>query len=240
MALPDSGSRDAFVIPEPPDAGEVEPAREAIYIHTGDTLYSWDPADNAKTAIGTFHTRDREVTNVVDIAIDLDGTMFGGTTEREIFRIDPETALCTYLSTYDDILHGLTFLSDGRLVVAGRRVAIVDPMSARVLDELVGEGRFETSGDIIGLPDGKLYWTVRGARDEGDQLVRIDPANGNASLLGGGPVAGLYGLGFAYGELYGFSRDGVVVELNQRTGDVLDTRTLEGRWYGATTNPVLW
>lgn len=233
--VPDAGFPDAEV----PDSG-TEPATEPVYIHTGDQLYSYDPMTNRAALIGSFRTNRGTIASVVDIAIDLNGRMYGGTIEKEIYQIDPANASCTYLATYDDILHGMTFISDGRLVVAGLRVATVDPRTGRVLEELVPEGTYETSGDIIGLPDGKLYWSVRGELGDGDRLVKIDPANGRATLLGQGNVAGLYGLGYAYGELYGFSRDGVSVKLDQLNGASSEERSLQGRWFGATTNPVLW
>jgi hypothetical protein len=246
METPDAGMTVVMPPPpppmDPPDAGEpvIPPAREPVYINTGDTLYSYDPETDRATVIGAFRSNQGAITGMVDIAIDLSGRMYGGTTEQEIFRIDPDTARATHLARYDDILHGLTFLSDGRLVVAGRRVTIVDPLTGRTEEELVGEGVYETSGDIIGLPDGKLYWSVRGGRGEPDLLVRIDPRTSRTEELGATGVEAIYGLGFADSVLYGFLRDGARVALDQRNGRALSEEPLEGRWYGATTNPVLW
>ena len=232
---PDAG----MVITEPPDAG-VPVASEPVYLNTGETLYAFDPSTGRASSRGNFASDRGEVTGMVDIAIDLQGHMYGGTTERELFQIDPTNAHCTLLASYSDILHGLTFLSDGRLVVAGHAVAIVDPETGRTLDTLVPEGEYETSGDIIGLPDGKLYWSVRGERDQPDDIVRIDPQTKRTEVLGSTGVVAIYGLGYADQVLYGFLRDGERVELDQRSGRAIDERPLSGRWYGATTNPVLW
>lgn len=233
----DSGAPDALVAP---DAAEPEPATEPVYINTGDSLYSYDPNTNRATAIGSFRQGNEPITGMVDIAIDLSGRMYGGTTERELFRIDPTDATCRFIATHDDLLHGLTFVSDGRLVVAGRRVSTVDPRTGARIEELVPEGVYETSGDIIGLPDGKLYWSVRGDAREGDGLVQIDPDTGDTRYQGQGAVPAIYGLGYAYGVLYGFGRDGVAVTIDRNSGQVVDEKVLDGRWYGATTNPVLW
>lgn len=248
---PDASETEA-PLPPPVDAGAtidagpsvplVEPATEPVYIHTGDTLYSYDPSSNRAGVIGMFRSGSRAITSMVDIAIDLGGRMYGGTREQEIFLIDPETARCTFLSGYADKLHGLTFLPDGRLVVAGDRVSIMDPWTGDMLLELVPMGTYATSGDIIGLPDGQLYWTVRRDWDqnEGDGLVRIDPRTGTTTWLGDGSVNRIFGLGYAANILYGFSSNGVAVVLDRQSGSVMEAQRLDGRWWGATTNPVLW
>ncbi len=235
--FPDAGFPDAGF----PDAGEPPPAAELVYIHTGDTLSAFDPLDGTVTRIGAFRDSNGPIERMVDIAIDLDGRMFGGTSERKIVQIDPSNGFCTERFTFDDTLHGMTFVSDGRLVVAGERVTIVDVDSGRALSELSGARRYETSGDVVGLPDGMLYWTVRNSTPEdGDGVVRLDPNTGRTTWLGAARISKLYGLGYANGELLGFSDEGMVVRLDATTGRVLDVSTLEGRWWGATTNPVRW
>ena len=228
-----------------PDAAEPPPAVEPVYIHTGSTLYGYLPGDNRAVEIGDFHTDQGEPPEMVDTAIDLEGKMYGGSRDERVFIVDPETAFCRFLFDFDDELNGLTFLADGRLVVAGERVSILDPRSGEVLDEIVTAQRYETSGDIVGLPDGKLYWTVRNRRDNGqtlsgDGVVRIDPVTHELRWLGVANIDRIYGLGYAEGMLLGFSSTGFVVTLNPGSGDVVDQQPLDGTWWGATTNPVRW
>lgn len=245
---PDAGSSaaDADVDPEdagsPPDAIDPLVATEPVYLHTNRRLYSYDPMSNVATRIGNFHTESGSLADMVDIAINLDGYIFGGTANADIFRVDPRDGSCRYVTTSDMSLTGMTFLSDGRLVAAGEGVAIIDLESGFITEELVGsrEHDYRTSGDIIGLPDGALYWAVEGQIGEGDGLVRIDPQTDEVRFLGSGSVSALYGLGYAYGTLYGFSPEGIVAILDTTTGTVVEQRPLEGRWFGATTNPVLW
>ena len=71
---------------------------------------------------------------------------------------------------------------------------------------------FETSGDLVGLPDGYLYWTVVG--DESDQLVRLDPNSGLFAPVGSLGYDQLYGLGYDEGELFGFSASGLIVAIS--------------------------
>ena len=91
-----------------PDA-ELPPmrAREPIYIHTGNTLFSYSPDTNEATAIGDFHDRNGPIEGVVDIAIDLDGRMFGGTRDKKIYFIDATSGFCEYRFDFDDILRYL-------------------------------------------------------------------------------------------------------------------------------------
>ncbi len=233
---------DAEIFPdaETPDSG-IAPATEPIYVHTGAILHSYDPANETATPIGAFRSADGPVTNMVDMAIDTGGQMFGGTLDKWVVRIDPQTARVEPLFEFDDILHGMTFLSDGRLVIAGERVSMVDPVTGRVISELVPGSDWVTSGDVVGLPDGKLYWTVRGANaGDPDDLIRIDPRTGAASKLGSAGIDRIFGLGYANHLLYGFSSGGRVVVLDPDTGAAGPSVLLEGSWWGATTNPVRW
>ncbi|MBI2375368.1 MAG: hypothetical protein HYV07_15340 [Deltaproteobacteria bacterium] len=223
------------------DTGALPPAPDPIYVHTGAILYSYDPETNTTTPVGAFRDDTGPVENMVDMAIDREGQMYGGTLEKKVVRIDPRTARVQPLFDFDDILHGMTFVSDGSLVIAGQRVTLVDPQSGRVNSELVPGSDWVTSGDVVGLPDGKLYWTVKGAgAGAPDDLVRIDPTTGDAARLGSAGVEKIFGLGYARGSLYGFSSGGRVVVLDSTTGASKEVRRLDGVWWGATTNPVRW
>lgn len=233
-AAEDTGdTADTVIVPDTGDTGEV--ATEAVYINTDTTLYSFDPSTGVATRIGDFlEGRDPVPGGMTDIAISLDGIMYGGSFEA-LYRINPSTGECTFVATLNDTMTGLTFVSDGRLVGAGDAVSFVDTRTGR-LTTLVPTGEYSTSGDIIGLPDGMLYWTVTG----GDQLVQVDPDSGDTRRRGTIGVSAIYGLGYAYGELYGFTSAGEIVTIDPTTGRPGSTDTLAGRWWGATTNPVLW
>jgi hypothetical protein len=261
---PDSGVHpDAEV--EPTDAGFVDvgfvdastpvtdagvpPADEPVYIQTGTTLYSYDPSINQAVRVGDFRDQSGVIDLMVDIAIDRNGTMYGGVSEHvgngvfenRIYLVNPETAFCTFLYDFDDRLNGMSFLDDGRLVIAGERVTVIDPNSGQALVTWPSTDQYVTSGDVVGLPDGNLYWTVKGENDgDADRVVRIDPSTGSTAVIGDASVESIFGLGYAEGILYGFTSRGQVVTLDPTSGAVLALRDLSGRWYGATTNPVLW
>lgn len=238
LGLPDSG---------PPDTGAPPPATESIYIHTGDTLYSYDPQAHRAVRIGVFATRSGPIEDpMVDIAIDALGRMYGGSgasrDPKRVYRVDPATADCEFLFEVDDNLNGLAFDGDGRLVAAGESLRVVDPASGRTVLTFEEAGsRYTTSGDVVGLPDGNIYWTVRGPDwGDPDRLVRLDPRSGRPTLLGTLSRNNLFGLGYASDQLFGFTTDGEVVVIDPGSGRVIDTRSLPGRWFGATANPVTW
>jgi len=216
----------------PPD---IEVPTEPVYLHTGTTLYSWDPDTALLSLIGDFYTADGAPHGLItDIAIDSDGNFYGVTYER-LFGINGHTGEIWALTDLSLALYGLTCTSDGRLVGGGDGLFIVDPIDGS-METLVAPGTYETSGDLVGLPDGLLYWAVR----EGDDLVVVDPNTGASTRRGIIGVTGVYGLGYAGDALYGFTDEGQVLQIDASTGDVLDSDSLPGQWYGATTNPVVW
>ncbi len=246
--FPDAEPRDFGVRPDLgfPDA---TPATEPIYIHTATDLYTYDADLNVANPVGSFRTAAGPLeAGIVDIAIGLDGRMYGGDRAGEgqngtginnVWVIDSNSGACTKIFEIDDYPHGLTVLADGRLVVAGDRISVIDPNTGAV--ELELDSQYETSGDIVGLPDGYLYWTVRPAnQNEGDGLVRINVNTGEFLHLGQVEVARLFGLGFTQGALYGFSSGGQVVKIDPSNARVIEQLTLTGSWWGATTNPVRW
>jgi hypothetical protein len=224
-------------------------ATYSMYAHTSDTLFSVDPAQNLVSRIGTFRRPNNVVVSMADIAIDLGGHLFAGSYDattsgnHTIYSVDPTTARITWVCDVPLSLIGMTFLSDGRLVVgADHTLTVVDLSSHCAQSQLYSNANWTTSGDVVGLPDGYLYWTVTGPSN--DLLVRVDPAQGTASVMGTTAVTSLYGLGYddTLGVLYGFSANsGRIHVIDPATAHT--TRVPGGTshiWWGATTNPVVW
>ena len=97
---------------------------------------------------------------------------------------------------------------------------------------------YETSGDLVGLPDGYLYWTVLGGTN--DELVRVDPVTGAAFWVGAVAGSRLFGLGYDDGTLYAFSSDGSILSIDPTTAATTVVSSDTTSWWGATTNPVVW
>ncbi len=221
--------------PEPEEEPPADAPDEPVYLHTGETLYSWNPDTGILQIVGNFALVDgTPVDAITDIAIDSAGRFFGVSYDT-LYGIDGYTAEVWAIADIETPLYGLTCTSDGRLVGGGDGIVEIDTVTG-AFTSLVPEGRYQTSGDIVGLPDGLLYWAVR----DGDDLVVVDPQSGVTVPRGEIGVSSIYGLGYASGSLYGFTEQGSAIEIDPTTGAVLATMSLPGAWWGATTNPVLW
>lgn len=231
--------------PDPDTPSEVqdeidpsEVASEQIYVQTKSSLYSWSKTDGLEF-ISYFLDWDNDTPSITDIAIDMQGRMFAVASDR-LYQVNPSNADLTFIAELEERLYGLAFSSDGRLFGAGSGLYVVDIRSG-ALTPFEVDVDYETSGDIVGLPDGRLYWTVTGVNpDAGDDLVIVDPNNGNTAYRGCIGQVDLWGVGYYDGQLFGFSNTGIMTEIDPSSGTATNQITLEGEWWGATTNPVHW
>lgn len=224
------------------DPNDEEPpaATAFVYANTSDKLYEIDPATGKKTLVGQFHTANKNIGSFIDIAIDMNGTMFGGTFDA-LYKVDPTTAKVTYWCDPGVDMTALAFSDDGTLFSGGddgvHEIDVNNNCKKTPISTLNG---YDTSGDIVGLPDGYLYWTVLSGNANKDLLVRVDPTDGSTEEIGLVPASGLFGLGYFDDKLYAFSSDGEIVKVSpsNASGSVVNTDNFS--WWGATTNPVVW
>lgn len=246
------------VTPESPAIAEFP-----IYAHTDEYLFEVEPLTGMRSALGSFGLDNELHGGMTDIAIDNQGRMYGGTQKGHLFRIDAVTAQAEWVCQMgtERQMYALAFTpgDDPQLVASGSdgSILIVDTDNC-ASDVVLTSNEFDTAGDLVGLPDGYLYWTVEGEEpyeyDE-NRLVRIDPDSWFTQELGIIPVGKLYGLGYHDGQLFGFSGDvassgqesRIVVLEPPSVGNsdyLIPTTTLwednELMWWGATTNPVAW
>ena len=213
-------------------------ATEKMYANTSGSLYQVDPETGSMIFIGDFQEDGQPVDRFEDIAIDLSGHMYGGTGEY-MYLINPNTAEVRAICPLEIDTTALTFTSDGELIIGVDRALYTFDVVDCSLSILISNSEYETSGDIVGLPDGYLYWSVRG--DGSDQLIKVNPRTGYEVQVGSIGEARLYGMGYANEKLYGFSGTGVIVEIDPHTGwSSFMKEVNELSWWGATTNPVLW
>lgn len=226
---------------------DVAPAEEPAYVNTGKELYRFDPATNQAKPLAAFKPATTD-SGMLDIGIDSSGVMYG-VTGKKLWIIDPVTAACTSVADLDTNLEkvqGLTVLDDGRLVVAGLQLAVVDRTTAQITETIVSKNAgHESAGDVIALPDGFLYWTVRNGT-KGDKLLRVDPDSGAVEDLGAlyrgqRDFRGVYGLAYANDTLYGFTSEDFMIVIDPSDGRVLsEKKDMGGKWFGATSNPAEW
>ena len=233
----DTGTADTEDTAPIDTGGAVATAR--VYANTSTELFEVDPESGATIKLGDFKDESGAVVeHFVDIAIDLDGHMFGGTYDS-LYRIDPDTVIVKKVCDTDVDMMALAFTSDGSLFAGGESVIErIDVLNCS-RTPLVSTSPYVTSGDLVGLPDGYLYWTIKG--EGGDELVRVNATDGGAMWIGVIGVERLFGLGYDGGNLYGFSSTGQIVRIDPAGADSSIAATdNEKSWWGATTNPVVW
>ena len=95
----------------------------------------------------------------------------------------------------------------------------------------VYKGRHRVSGDIVAV-EGATYATV--ARNTPDDwLVKVDPATGKATPIGATGVAGIWGLGYWKGKVFGFTSGNEFVLIDVNTGKARHVATGPVNWWGA-------
>lgn len=221
-----------------PSTVSVPVATSMMYANTSTQLYSIDQPTGQPEVVGTFTVGGFPIQDpIYDLGIDSTGKLFA-VSPTNLYAVNPKTAALQLILAHGvSNADGLTVLSNGTIVIAGNGVGIIPPNSA--LTMLVQPGQFQSSGDIIALPDGNLYWSVTG--NGSDQLVTINPSTGAVSVAGSMGVSEVWGLGYANSILYGFRSNGDVVPLSTSTGEAGAPVQTDGeQWTGATTNPVLW
>jgi hypothetical protein len=234
--IEDTGqSLDEFEVPNIEFEGQ---ATEIMYVHSDDELYSLNE-NGELTYIANFivegtHSLDDQP-RITDLAIDLEGHMYG-VAGFDLYEINASTGNMILTSTLNQYLNGLTFMANGDLMGAGDGIFKIDPTSGYTVT-LVEDGIYNTSGDIVGHPNGLMYWTVR--ENNGDGLVSIDEF-GRTSYIGNIGVMNLYGLGYFDGNLFGFSSDGNIVTINPDNAQAINNEIHDFSYWGAATNPHRW
>ena len=223
-------------------AAELVPIADApVYANTSESLFEVVPSTGETVWVGLFQNDFGPIDKFVDIAINMDGVMYGGTYDA-LYMIDPTTGWVEKVCNTTVDMMALAFTYEGHLVAGGAETIVTIDLNTCQTSLLIdSSGYFETSGDLVGLPDGFLYWTVRGEDNEGDELVRIDPTTGMWAWVGKIGVERLYGLGYHEETLYGFNSDGEIAAISPSSwqADILVADSSVS-WWGATTNPVSW
>jgi hypothetical protein len=211
-------------------------ATEALYVHTDSMLYTWSP-EGGLAEVGYFaDAAGNGIGMVTDIAIATDGQLYAGASQS-IYKVDARDATVEAWVSLSDNATGMTVLPDDHLLVAGSTLTSVDRETGEAAPFSTTTA-YTTSGDVVGVPDGSVHWSVRGGA--GDQWVRVDPASGETELLGDVGASELWGVAYAWDTLYAFSSNGSVYAVDDTTGAGTSVATEAVSFYGATTNPGVW
>ncbi len=209
------------------------PDMTIVYAHSNTELYAVDPhmTPPAFATVGTFAFPSGDTNNhtMTDIAIDATGVIMG-TTQNALYRIDPHTAACTFVTTLPGTTTqfvGLTFVPAGVLdpvnevLVGGTadgtyyRISTTDGQSTR-LGTL--QNSYQLSGDFVSIAGAATYATVRRSATDTDALATIDLTTGRVNIIGDTTFHSLYGLGYWRSTFFGFSHSGELVIIDATTG----------------------
>ena len=139
-----------------------------------------------------------QVSGPKDVAVSADGTVYSGTADGRIVRLDAEGRAHTWVNTGGRPM-GLAFDASGNLIVADARRGLLSISPEREVSVLAREARgtlFRLTSGVDVAPDGRIYFTDASSTHTLDnyvydlldmrphgRLLRYDPANGRVQVL---------------------------------------------------------
>lgn len=233
-----------------PDAGLVWPDAELVttpvtpyepkqtmFSHSGDTLFRIDPKLLKVEEVGQFWPNAPHMT---DLAVTPDGQLYALSTNN-LYRVNGITAEVSWVAKVPGLTNvALTFDKDGSLLAADKSGGFrrIDPASGQVTEIGSYGANLGSSGDLVGLKDGRLYDVNDvGAANYDNELILVDPQTGTASPVGKIGFRMVWGLSFWGGTLYGFTRKGEFISIDPQTGQGSLIQSTSQEFWGAAVTP---
>ena len=226
----------------------------AVFAHSASTLFRINPITYAVTRVGPFHWPSGSDT-MTDIAIDQDGVMIG-ISYHSVYRVDPQTADCTRLSSnLQGMFNGLSFVPsmlafglEGPDVLVGDRnsdgkIFQIDRNTGGVTQ--IGDmgGDYVSSGDLVAVTGFGIVATVPTGTLGPDQLVRLAPTTFAATPIGATTgFDDIWGVGFWGTRVFGFTAQGTLTIIDSATGVGTSVAVDGEAWWGAavtTAAPII-
>jgi hypothetical protein len=219
-----------------------------VYAHTDTGLYTVDLTAKTLTYVGPFNmpnvttTDDGKTYTDPDIATDLavtpSGTVYIVSATAALYTANTSTGQVTLLGQVGGAsgcgteVVALTFTPDGSLYGGDYNGTFckIDITKSPPVATTVGKlsNNFALSGDIVAVDDGTMYGTATvivpssspNPSVDNNWLIKIDPTNATATAIGQTGYGKLYGLGYAEGQVFGFTHNcsGDVVTIDPKTG----------------------
>jgi hypothetical protein len=211
--------------------------KQTMFSHSGDTLFRIDPKLLKVEAVGQFWPNAPHMT---DLAVTPDGQLYALSTNN-LFRVNAVTAEVSWVAKVPGLTNvALTFDKDGSLLAADKSGGFrrIDPGSGQVTEIGNYGPNLGSSGDLVGLKDGRLYDVNDvGAASYDNELIRVDPQTGTASPVGKIGFRAVWGLSFWGGTLYGFTRKGEFIAIDPQTGKGSLIQSTTQEFWGAAVTP---
>jgi len=217
----------------------------SFFAHTDDGLFRIDPF------LGELEEINTMIPRFFDIDTHPDGDLFG-LTETALAVYVPATEQWFDVLTLDtpNLAVGLAFDPAGvGVVTAGNTLYRLDLETMQLsVDGSLGnspnDGPYQASGDCVIDKNGSLFVSSR-HKNGVDTLIFVNRENGQTEERGDmmtedGSVRydGVFGLTFAFGNLYGVTDDGELIEINPQNGVSRTVANFQGRrFFGAASTP---
>lgn len=205
-----------------------------FFAHSGQTLYRIDPF------LMTLEDVATELPNLQDIDTHPDGTLYGVTFDG-LYSYNEAGSTWDLVGDFGIEVadpNGMAIDFDGTIFVTAQdRIFTIDRDSgaATLLGELGGD--FYSSGDCVVDKYDTLFMTSKNDPTE-DYLTRIDRATGVATSLGPMGFDRVFGLTAAWGKLYGLTREGELIQIDEQTGASSLLHVFpDVRFFGAASTP---
>ena len=239
--------------------GELRGGVECVfYAHTSDRLYSVDPFEMTLQEEGELNDQYGEPTGLLDIDTHPDGNLYG-MTRTELFARDDSAGHWIEVATMSDVgdANGLAIDNDGKAYITAEdyffRIDLADiedtietsGFDAPAFNSFyfdpekitLSGGDYYSSGDCVVSGKNQLYMTSKHDSEE-DHLISIDRNSGAATNVGGIGFGQVFGLTFAWGQMYGVTLDGelIGIDTDDGEGELLEEFN-DKYWYGSASTP---
>jgi len=175
---------------------------------------------------------------ITDLALSPGGTLYG-ISFTTLYTIDQASGAATEVGSglgLSENANALAFDGNSKLfgATAPGKLFTVDVTSGQATEVGSYGNGLQSDGDIVFAPDGTLYGAAV-TSDSKNQLVRIDANTGAATVVdptNSFGYAGIYGLSYFDGHLYGLTSDGtsakgLLLQINVGTGAAGFVRDLD-------------
>jgi hypothetical protein len=223
----------------PPSVCVTDPtACFTVYAHGDHKLYKIDLAAKTLVEVGPFNAPLVKVGNkmeediITDLAVSPSDVIYG-ISYTQLYTADPNDGHVTLVGPVTACgtnAVAMTFAPDGTLYAGdykGQFCSIdltTNPPTVKAVAKL--SGNLALSGDMVAVSDGTVFGTAyrlsdtSGGTQNNNLLIKIDPTNGNTTIVGYTGSERLFGVSYALGQVFGFTHDG--------SGDVITINPVSG------------
>jgi len=207
-----------------------------LYATASDDLWLVDETTGTSTLVGPI--------GFVGTDVAFNGTDLYGISFTDFYRIDPSTGASSLIGSMGSSgVNALTIALDGTAYaanLAGELLEVDITTGEAGLIGNMGSG-YSSAGDIAISDDNQVYASVNRVGYDNSWLVFINLTNGAATPIGDIGYAGVWGLSFKDGILYGVTSSGQIIEIdteNPSDSELIGTNSA-GFWGLATSGKAL-